>query len=1127
MQDFASKAPALGGALNQQLNCFKSRKLVRIMKITAVILLGACLQLSARGLSQSITLSMKDATLKAVFKSIEKQTEYAFFFDEDLLKQAKKVTINVNNLPLPQVLDLCFKEQPFSYSISGRTITLVRKKEKQEAINFLHRSNATPPVDVKGRVINESGEPVQASITIKGTTSGTTTNRNGEFQLNNVEEQAILIISGVGIEEREIKIGGVSNLNIVVKISVKPLEETIIKGYYTTVNKFNTGTVSTVTSKDIQKQPINNPLLALEGMVPGVAISQNSGVPGAGINIQIRGQNSLRSGGNEPLYIVDGVPYNSLLLPNLGNSILQQTNGNFNAGAGNSMSFINPNDIESISILKDADATAIYGSRGANGVVLITTKRGTTGNAKVNVHISEGMGKVGHKVDLLNTQQYLNMRINAFANDGETPNSSNAPDLFIWDTTSNTNWQKLLFGETAKYTNAQANITGGEKNIQYLIGGTLYRETTVFPGDFSDKKATIHFNLNTNSNNGRFKTNLTASYLVGNRVLPQSDFTLMAYLLAPNAPNVHNQDGSLNWANSTWPAENPFVKAERLYETKTSNIISNLNLNYNLCKGFDISTSLGYNKIQINEHSTIPITSLDPGIYSTLTGSASFVNNTIESYIIEPKLSYQFAKGNSQLEALVGSTFQMNKSNGSVVNATGFTSDALLNNIQAASNTSISSVTDIKYKYNGGFARIGYTYSNKYILNFTARRDGSSRFGENNRFHNFGSIAGAWLFSDESFLKQIFRFLSFGKLKASYGSTGSDQIGDYKFYDLYSTNQYTYQGSSNLSPQTLHNPNLQWEETKKSELGIELGFIKSKILFNANYYSNRSSNQLVSYALPTLSGFANVSTNFPATIRNQGYEFYVNTTNVKTKSISWSTTINLTIPKNKLLAFSEIENTPYKSSLLVGQPLTIKRVYHVLGVNDTTGAYQFSDSKGAPTYNPNPATDNISTVNTAPKFYGGVSNTFRYGGLQLDFLFQFVKQIGNKFIYQKSQPFGNFYSGNQSVDVSNNWKSPGDHSNIQAFTQSFSSVPYNSWQYISSSDYAFTDASFIRLKNVSLSYLFANSLIKKAKLKECKVYLQGQNLLVFTKYKGPDPETTNGFVLPPLRMVTIGASVTF
>jgi TonB-dependent starch-binding outer membrane protein SusC len=1088
-----------------------------VMNLTVILVVSACLQVSAAAYSQTVTLSKKDVPLETVFKEIRRQTGYSYFCKVEWLQRARNVDIDVKNAPLEQVLDLCFKDQPLTYTIVNKTI-MVRPRENKTAEATPPGDKQATPVDIKGRVTNDKGEPLSgASIEIKSSARGTLTDANGMFELKKVDPDALLIISFTGYGTREITIKGNGFIPVSLALSTNSLDETVVIAYGTTTRRFNTGDVSTVKAGDIEKQPVSNPLAALEGRVPGMTIVQNTGVPGGGFTVRIRGQNSIASG-NDPLYVIDGVPYSSNLLSGIGSQVLGFNLGNT---VGSPLNFINPSDIESIDVLKDADATAIYGSRGANGVVLITTKRGKAGKTSVDINMYQGAGKVAHTLNYLNTPQYLVMRHEAFKNDGATPDPTVDYDLLSWDTTRYTDWQKNLIGGTARYSQAQASISGGNANAQYLIGGGYHRETTVFPGNFSDQKGSVHFNVTGNSPDRKFKAVLAGSYLSDNNHLPNLDLTSYIQYLPPDAPPPYNPDGTLNWANSTWPASNPYSYLFEKYMARTKNLIGHGELGYQLLPGLELKTSLGYTDLQTNENTTFPTASIDPKNRSFIKSNSVFANYDIQSWIIEPQASYGMNLGGGRLNALVGATVQQTTSQGQTMKATGFSSDELLGNIQAASSITASGIINAQYKYSALFGRLNYNWKDKYLLDVTARRDGSSRFGPGKQFAGFGAVGGAWIFSRERFFQQSLPFLSFGKLKASYGTSGNDQIGDYKYLNLYSSTTYPFLGAQGVNPSNLFNPDFAWEINKKLEGGIELGLLKDRILVSAGYYRNRSSNQLIAYALPSITGFTSVTANLPALVQNTGLEFTINTTNIKTADFTWSSSINLSLPRNKLLAFPNLSNSSYSNSYLIGQPLTITRAFHTLGADSASGVYRFADLKGNPTLNPSFTTDRNVIINTAPTFYGGFQNSFQYRGFQLDIFFQFVRQKGVTFL-SNYIPGTEGYS--QPATVLSRWQKPGDKTNIERFNQDFSLD--NAFSDFQLSDGNYGDASFVRLKNLSLSYRLPAAWLQKMHMQNGRFYLQGQNLLTITHYIGYDPERPGSANLPPLRVITAGIQVT-
>ena len=495
------------------------------------------------------------------------------------------------------------------------------------------------------------------------------------------------------------------------------------------------------------------------------------------------------------------------------------------------------------------------------------------------------------------------------------------------------------------------------------------------------------------------------------------------------------------------------------------------------------------------------------------------------SWIIEPQLDYKLNIGKGIFTTLIGGTFLENNSSFQQMIATGFISDALLEDIQAASSVTPTS-SAAQYNYQAIFTRLNYNWQDKYLLNVTARRDGSSRFGPDKQFGNFGAIGAAWIFSKEDFFHNSVPWLSFGKLRASYGTTGNDQIGDYQYLDLYTTTTYPYNNTQGIYPANLFNPQLAWEIDKKLEGGLELGFLNERILLQASYYRNQSGNQLVQTPVSSVTGFFSTPANLPAVVQNSGGEFILTTVNIKSKNFSWSTTINLTIPRNKLVSFPGLASSPYAGTFIEGQSISILHVYHLIGVNDTTGIFQYASAKGVSTSNPNPSTDRNTIIDMTPKYYGGMQNSFVYKGFSLDFFFQFSKRIGENILYGYNQMPGTMV--NQPVDVLDRWQQPGDKAPYQQYSQNFSSKvykarnPFNQKQ----SDAQFGDASFIRLKNLAISWQFPEPLKHKLHLENCRVFFQGQNLFIVTKYFGIDPES-QGTGLPPLRVLTGGIQIGF
>lgn len=1112
-------------------------KTLLVMKLTFVLLTVGLLQVHASGFSQSITLSAKDMPVQKLFKAIEEQTGYSVTGDKSLLKNAKRVSIDVKNMELQEFLKIVLQDQPFRYEISENTIIISEKlinRGFEPTAPSPHLNNAPP---ITGIIRDADGNPLQGvNVVVKGTKRGITTDAQGKFSID-AKENDILVISSIGYNIKEVKITSLNVPHIIaLDKSVSQLDEVQYIAYGTTSKRFNTSNTTTVTAADIEKQPVNNPLLALQGRVPGMTIMQANGVPGGGITVRIQGRNNLdpRLVGSDPFYVIDGVPYasqnlntfsggspNAPILGSSSNDGVLRASGNY----GSPLAFINVADIESIAILKDADATAIYGSRAANGAILITTKKGRSGALKTDINLQQGWGQVPRKMDLLNTQQYMEMRWEGKRNDGRPVNTTDYDLRGVWDTTRYTDWQEELIGGTANFTRLNAGVSGGTNNIQYLLNSSYGKETSVFPGNFANTSGSLHFNLSVSSINQRLKLQMGGSYLVGKNLLPAEDYTSYALNLPPVAPSLYNNDGSLNWApdpetgNSTW--FNPLGKEYYIFESKTNNLISNGSISYRIIPGLELKSTFGFTSITTDQFISALDQSEKPELRADRIRAATFSFNTSRSWIVEPQLTFQQHLGRHNFSMLLGSTFQSQNNIGRGVTAGGHNSDLLLRDMLAGQFLLPSGLDVNEYKYNAIFGRINYALNARYLINITARRDGSSRFGPQSQFNNFGAIGAGWIMSEEQFLKNS--FISFAKLRGSYGITGNDQIGDYRFMNLFEPYNpgNPYQRVIGLLPQGLPNPYLEWEENRKLQGGVDVGVWNDKLLLSINYYRNRSSNALTTVNMPSIAGFGSLITNLPALIQNTGWEMSFSS-NINIQSVYLGTNINLTIPRNKLLAFPDLEKSSLNQFMIIGQPIGIDKTVPFYGVDVLTGRYVFANKHGEPTINPMQGVPTV-LINTELRWYGGIQQTIGYKGFSLDFLVQATRKKSIDVMYFGSPGYLAAFSpsdvfGNQPVSVMKRWQKPGDLSTYQRF----SSRPLAQ----NSGDLVYKDCSFVRIKNISVSYDVSDKLLHKIKLRRLRIYANAQNVFVFTPYRGLDPETLSTTSVPPLRMVTVGIQAT-
>jgi len=1057
------------------------------------------------------TVKVSNAALSEVFNQIEQQSSYRVFYLQGLIEKAKPVSIDLKNASLKQILDEALREQTLIYTIDHTSILI-----KTKVIGG-NRPVTDSLIQLSGRVISEeNGEPLMGA-TVHGLGNNVTsiTDKEGEFSMS-IPKGSEIEITYVGYLETAIR--SFRSERIIIRLTPlkSALDEVVVMGYGSTSKRLNTGNITKITNEEIRNQPVTNPLAALIGRVPGLLITQSSGMGSSAFSVQLRGKNSITQG-TDPFFIIDGVPYAP------GNSSLNQIANATGPKGMSPLALINTNDIESIEVLKDADATAIYGSRGANGVILITTKSGKSGKTRNTTRISYGLSKAGNVIKMLNTTEYLQMRREAFANSGVVPDEINAPDLFLLDTTRYTDYRKLLTGGTAKNFDVQSSLSGGNETTQFLVSGSYHRETTILPTDLANSRASVLVNLSHQSKDKRFRLKLNANFTSANEQLPITDLTGFINLM-PHY-RLYEDDGKLAWSDkgTTYLSLglydfNPIAFMLRKYDGDFKNLNSSINLSYTVTKGLTISSNFGYNLVLGNENVQIPSTTIDPN--GGVLPSAYFANRTQQSWIIEPQLNYLKRIGKSQFDVMIGGSIQNNEAKGISVSGENYSSDALLGSIAGAGIVrSTNSLTE--YKYRASFGRINYNYDKRYLLNLSARRDGTSRFGPSNQYANFGAIGAAWIFSSERFFPAVDFPISFGKIRLSYGRTGNDQIGDYKFLDTWTGSSNTYLGQSSVNPTALFNPEYAWEVNKKLEFGIELGFLNDRLLLTASYFRNISDNQLVSYALPSQTGFNSIGRNIDARVQNLGLEFSLTSQNISGTEFSWNTSFVITATRNKLLRFPGLAQSSYSNTYLIDHSLSTLRLYNYQGLDPATGLYQFEDIDGNGILN---VQDNVALVNTDPKFYGGITNTFNYGKIGLSFFIEFRRQLGaNYFSPQGFQNAPGYFYNNQSRLVLDRWQKPGDQASVQKYSAIYDATLINASNILTSSG-AYSDASFIRFKTISISYEIPG---RKTGQPTVRCFLNAQNLFTITRYKGSDPEVQYLYSLPPLRTIVGGLEINF
>lgn len=1101
------------------------------MRVAVILLLLTCILQGSvaysRQSSGTITLTVKNKPLLDVFKEIKKQTGFTAFYNESLSEKVQtiRVSLVVKKATLEEVLKLSFKGSSLSYKIIGNTVVIVddtiagNQVPAEEPV----KETPVPEFSISGIVVGGQGERMEnVNVIVKRTGKGVVTDKMGMFRVAGVVLGDELVCSRVGYVATEVKLINREQLYVTLVEATNVLDQVVLQGYGKTSRRLSTGNISRVSAKEIEKQPVANPLLALQGRVPGLVVTQNNGYASAPVNVAIRGISSLTMN-SEPLYIVDGVPVSVKGLKGVlfGNSFTGGQSPLFN---------INPRDIESIEVLKDADATAIYGSRGTNGIILITTKKGTPGATRLQLNATQGIQTITRHWDMLNTAQYLEMRREALKNDGLSATATNSPDLLRWDPDRNTNWQKKLWGGTGSNTSLSLGVSGGDNLTTFRINANYTRITNITTISGATQQGTMALGLAHRTPDHRFSVDLSLNYAYNSIDVVNGAGNAK---LAPNAPGIFDEQGNLNW--SEWNLNGavdlyPFGTLMQSNPQKTNALTSSFNMSYRPFRGFSVGAILGYTFTHSSNNFFNPIRSQNP--YRSPTGFASFNTNRVSGWNIEPQANYHFLLGRASVDVLFGATLTSSSGIASAVSGSGYNNDDLLHSITNAPVIE-RPVDEYSYsKYLGAFGRISYNLKNRYIINLNGRRDGSSNFGPGRQFGNFGSVGLAWIASGENWMKKILPgFVSLLKLRGSYGSTGNAGGGAYQYLSLWGssasvTEPYPYyNGVLPYIPQNPPNQNYYWEVNRKAEGAVDLGLLDNKINLSLSYYRNRTGNQITSYPLPIFTGFGSIITNLPATIQNSGWEAIANAQLIQRKNFSLSANFNISANRNKLISFPDLATSPYANLYVVGKPLTTRYLLHYLGINPLTGKYVFEDhdqngviSSGMGPYNP----DSYKAVDLAPKYYGGFGTNMEYKQFSLSAYFMYMKQTGRNALLM-SGAYGEFNQNLPQAFYRNHWSQPGDQNRFPALT----TINNQNSNFFGASDGAFTDASFIRLNNLAIAYRISDVWLKRTGIRNLSVGVNAQNILTITRYEGLDPETQNFGGMPPVKTYVFSVLATF
>ncbi len=961
---------------------------------------------------------------------------------------------------------------------------------------------------VKGQITDaKNGQPVAgATITAARSNVSSISGNDGSFSITVNPQETELTVSYVGFANITVPITG-SNVSVQLTESAQNLSEVVVVGYGTSVKKTLTGNIAVVKGADIQNMPVPNLNQALQGRAAGVFIEGQSGKVGEGIKIRIRGSGSI-TGGNQPLYVVDGLPINT------------------GSASGDPLSDINFNDIESFNILKDAAATAIYGSRGANGVVIITTKKGKAGKTNIQVNLQGGINRRTGLRGFLNAREYVDLIREAAINsdmvfDGVDPSDpANYEGSYLeyaeqtlddisgysnWrDGKINTNWEKLAFNNHANTSSADISASGGSDKTKFYLSGSYTKQDGILIAN-SFRRLSGRMNIDHNvSDKVKIGVNLSLSQTNTNRVADDNQFAspMEIVALSPVTP-VRDTAGNLyNVPVTTY--YNPLVDAAfGHWKSQTYRNIGNVYFQWKILPYLSFRTEFGADIQNQN----------DDQFYGAQTTNGLGINGYGESdwyksldYNSNNYFTFDNHFGKHHLNAIVGYAYQNYHFDYANVYGQDFPVQDL-QKLASAGKINGGTSTSEDYRLTSYFARADYNYAEKYLLGVSGRIDGSSRFGANHKNGTFPAVSAGWVISGEDFLKDS-KVLSYLKLRGSWGLSGNDQgFGNYASLTLWGG--VSYAGTSGLSPTQLGNNNLQWEKSNQVDLGLEYGFFDNKLTGEIDYYDRKTNQLLYSVPVPGNSGFTSQLVNI-GSMDNKGVEFVLNTKNISSSKFSWTTSINVAYNKNKITKLDGSRDTipgnsgRFLNSLLVGQGIGVFYGPKYAGVDVDNGDALYYEQDGKTTTNDYNTAGNFVVGDPNPDWTGGVTNTVSFAGVDLSFLFQgvFGNQIQNGAGGFMTASFD--YFDNQTRETLNRWQKPGDITREPQLRLLGGNGTGASSRYVYTGDY-------VRLKNLTLSYNLPATLIKRWGFQNLRVYVTGVNLITWTNYPGWDPEVNTDY----------------
>lgn len=996
---------------------------------------------------------------------------------------------------------------------------------------------------VTGKVTDDKGAAlVNASVVVKGTKVGTVTRADGSYSISVPSGSSTLIFSSVDMTTREFSIGSQSAIDVTLNPEDKSLQEVVVTGYQTLRKKEIATPISKISGKEIENLPIQSLAQAMQGRASGVAVQANNGIPGGAITVRIRGVGSI-SAGNEPLYIVDGIQLN--------------TNISANNTQNNPLAFLNTNDIESIEILKDAAASAIYGARAANGVVLITTKKGRSGKTKITVNTFYGQTSPLKYFDMVNLPEYFNMRSEALNNAGSSFGGfadrraqvlaeMNVANLATKDDSlaliPTYDWQRAAFG-SGSIKNIELSMSGGNASTTFYLSGS-YNQTDAIVHPVNFKRGTLLTSLTHKLNDKislEAKISLssfhqTAPYTTDGSFLGSPAFS--GSLIIPSNPIYRANGwyfglpGDLNLPLPPGTRQNSVtgvlshnvVAAGELSAdnySRTNQMIGNMALNYEINKNLRFRSTFGldYRLVQTKNLRDMRLSdgfALRGNITELSNWNTNFITNQVLTYIKSFNSKHNF-------NAFIGTEFR--KDVNEQLSASGNTFPSFeFRTINAAANPSAIGGSWTGAATWSGFTKINYDFDKKYIVAFTMRYDGSSRFGENFRWGWFPSAAFAWNAKQENFMQEI-SAISDLKLRFSYGQTGNDQIGNFPSLGLYGTGR-VYNNAATITPSQLGNDNIKWETREEFNAGMDIGFLRDRIILTMDVYKRDNKDLLLDRPLYTSSGFSSITQNV-GRVQNRGIEFAAVVKIFDSRDFKWVTSFNYSLQRNKVTTLYDTLNfLPASPNIRKGESLGSIFTNPYAGVNPSTGRPMWYDLNGNVTYTAL-AGDRRILGNSLPKHFGGWNNTFTYKLFELEvfFNYEYGRVLSDGQVNFGSEIGGRAFSALKEI-YDRRWTTPGHITDVPRPINA-NAETRGSGSFAGSRQ--FYKADYIRMKQVTLTYNAPANVIKRLKLSGMRIYAQGMNLFTYDDWQGYDPEfvSTATGIVPQSKNMTVGVQVTF